>query len=84
MWGNGWGHHSTTHMDGSGWLWMISHSGIFVLLMVAVLVVGFFIANRHFSSRGRENVALTALGTRYAAGEIDQEEYLKKKIDLKR
>lgn len=84
MWGNEWGHHSASHMDGSGWFWMIGHSGIFLLLLIAVLVIGFYLASRLFLSKGREDVALAALGTRYAAGEIDQDEYLKKKADLKR
>jgi putative membrane protein len=71
--------------------------GILVLLVIAVLValaiVGIVLLVRHGKSSGKANgsalmpnvsQALTVLDERYAKGEIDDEEYTKKKEMLKK
>jgi putative membrane protein len=62
--------------------------GIFMLLFVAVIVIGVFFLVRmlmnksNTSDRTKENTALEILKQRYARGEISHEEFEKMKANL--
>jgi putative membrane protein len=60
-----------------GGLWMILAWAIPIIL--AVLLIRYFTDKRDTKS---EKAALEILEARYARGEIDQEEYLKRRADL--
>lgn len=81
--------------DHMGWGWMSGFHGLFWLLIAVVtaasLVVSFRLATRYggraeeasgSSSRGRWKTARDLLDARYARGEIDRSEYLKRKREL--
>lgn len=79
-WGMGWGWH---------WLGML----VFWLVPLIVVVVLVAVAIKYLFSRGARsdaglnegsNRALEVLEERYARGEINREEYLQKRDDLKR
>ena len=58
---------------------------IFMLLMMAVIVVGLVMAVRNLGGNGpvrHEDEALSILKKRYANGEIDQKEFEQKRKDL--
>ncbi|MEG3618699.1 SHOCT domain-containing protein [Magnetovibrio sp. PR-2] len=67
--------------DGSWWLPMGFH-GLFSLLIIGLLIYGIVLAVRSFTNGHTTNPALDALGSRYAAGELNREEYLQKKKDI--
>lgn len=70
MYNNGyWGHGFMS----SGWSWMIAIGA--VLLIVAVIYLS---VNRNKNQRSGYN-ALESLKTKYANGEITEDEYLKRK-----
>jgi putative membrane protein len=54
-----------------------------VVLLVIVLSVYMINRNKHNENRGSKESALDILDKRYANGEIDEEEYLNKKEQLK-
>ncbi|MBD3661386.1 MAG: SHOCT domain-containing protein, partial [Arenibacter algicola] len=54
----------------------------FSLLIIGLLIYGVVLAVRSFTKGSTGNPALDALGSRYAAGEIDRDEYLEKKKDI--
>lgn len=68
--------------DGWGMGWFMLH-GIGSLILVAVLVVAVVYLVRG-GSVGRHSSALDVLEERYARGEIDRDEYLQKKADLRK
>ncbi len=87
MWGpaDRWG-----HMDGwghmTGWGWIAGVAGILVLALLVVLLVSLI---RGTSGRGGpqplpSSRALDLLDERFARGEIDREEYLSRKSELKK
>jgi putative membrane protein len=68
------------HMDGGGWVMM----GI-VLLVIIVLVLGLvYFMVRDSSQRGGGSGPLDVLNHRFARGEIDEEEYQKRRDVLTR
>ncbi|MBL4615981.1 MAG: SHOCT domain-containing protein [Magnetovibrio sp.] len=87
MWNGSYNSHMMGFGDGGWWLPMGLH-GLFVLLIVGLIIYGVVLAVRSFSYAGPgahalpSNPALDALGARYAAGEIEREEYIAKKRDL--
>ncbi len=62
---------------GGGHMWLF---WILVLIAVAWLVA--IVARRAAGTSGRGNSALEILEQRYARGEIDRDEYLRKRLDL--
>mgnify|MGYP000745771518 CR=1 FL=1 len=81
MWNEGYGAHMTNFGDGWWFLPMGIH-GLFSLLIFGLLIYGVVLAVRSFSNNHKSNHALDALSSRYAAGDIDREEYIAKKKDL--
>jgi len=81
MWNEAYYPHMTGFGDGSWWLPMGFH-GLFSLLIIGLIIYGVVLAVRSFSHGPKTNSALDALGARYAAGEVDRDEYLAKKKDL--
>lgn len=85
-WGRGW----DGHMMGG---WMGPFAGLLWMIAVAAIVVGAILLIRYLwtvghgstpGARGGRSEALELLDKRYAAGEIEREEYLKRKEDLQR
>ncbi len=84
MWWNG-------PSSGSGWpwaWWMLAH-GIISLLFLALLIGAVIMLVRFMaggmnrpSFRKRRSPGLDVLEERYARGEIDRDEYLRKKRDI--
>ncbi len=80
MWGYG-------PMMGYGWRgmgWMMAANGVFwlaVLVLVAVLAYRLVRSGEHARHPGR-SAGLDLLDERYARGEIDREDYLRRKQDL--
>lgn len=81
MWNEGYGAHMTNFSDGWWFLPMGLH-GLFSVVIIGLLIYGVVLAVRSFSSGNVTDPALDALGSRYAAGDINREEYLAKKKDL--
>ncbi|PHS78546.1 MAG: electron transporter RnfE [Rhodospirillaceae bacterium] len=67
-----------------GSLWYMGFHGLFSLVIMGLLIYGVVAIIGHFSNSNSGNIdpALTALGERYAKGEINRDEYLEKKKDL--
>jgi putative membrane protein len=68
-------------MNGWGWAWMSLSMAIgvaVVALLVVLLVRGSTAADR----RPGQDDALTVLRRRYASGEIDQDEYRRRRTEL--
>ncbi|MCW9045230.1 MAG: SHOCT domain-containing protein [Alphaproteobacteria bacterium] len=76
-------HNTGTHMGGDGWFWSMGHFGFWGLIILLLIIGGVFLYRTNSVARNENDPALIALGTRYAAGDIDRDEYLKKKADLK-
>lgn len=74
--------------DGMGWGWFAGFHGIFGLLVMTLVIVGLFYLVRSISGVDGAHVEgptvhpRSALELRYAKGEIDREEYLRRKHDL--
>lgn len=81
MWNEGYYPHTMGFGDG-GWLLPMGVHGLFSLLLIGLLIYGAVVAVRYFSQGQSNDPALSALGERYAAGEIDRDEYLAKKKDI--
>jgi len=82
-----WNHGSYQHMGNfgeGGSLMFMGFHGLFSLVIIGLLIYGVVAVVRSFSSggSGASDPALTALGERYAKGEINRDEYLEKKKDL--
>lgn len=79
MYGGGYGH----HMFGFGGLWMIV---LWIAIFVgAVIVIKVFLDRGHSDSRQppeRGDTPLDILKKRYAAGEIDHDEFERRKRDI--
>ena len=74
---NGW------DMSGWGWAWMslwMMLGTVVAALLVVLLVRGTASSNR----RTEEDEALTTLRRRFASGEIDQDEYRRRRAELER
>lgn len=81
MWNEGYNSHLMGFGDG-GWLLPMGFHWIFSLLLIGLLTYGVVLAVRSFSQGSASDSALDTLGARYAAGEIDRDEYLAKKKDM--
>lgn len=81
MWNEGYYPHMMGFGDG-GWLLPMGVHGLFSLLLIGLLVYGVVVLIRHFSPKQSNDAAVSALGKRYAAGEIGRDEYLAKKKDI--
>lgn len=78
------------------WPWAMSVHGVFMLLLLALAVVGIVAIVRGVAREGSPsgvasepaegggNAAADALESRYARGEIDRNEYLEKRSELGR
>lgn len=53
-----------------------------ILIVIIGIAVYMIVNNKNVNNRNRSNSALNILNERYAKGEIDEEEYNKKKKDL--
>ncbi|MBI4183000.1 MAG: hypothetical protein HY521_03245 [Proteobacteria bacterium] len=76
-----WGH--------GGWWWAMGLHGLFWVLLIAVLVTALVLIVRGASGRGEREAAAggresarALLDARYARGEIEREDYLRRKQDL--
>lgn len=70
-----------------GWSWFPGVvMGIGILLLAAVVVAAIFIARRYPTARRNESTsdALLILRERYARGEIDEQEYQRRREQLLR
>ena len=80
-----WGSMGEYGMGGYG-LWgglvMVLFWGIIIILVIAV--VRWLMGDRHSQMHEHSNRALEILEERYARGEIEREEYLQRRDDLKR
>lgn len=73
--GNGWG--------GMGWGMLLG--GVFWILLIVLIIAGvvrFARSPRDVSERGRRSSGLDVLDERYARGELEREEYLRRKRDI--
>jgi putative membrane protein len=69
------------HHNGRGWVWVL------VVLLVVLLVAVTVLLVHHFSDGGRgtgRRAAEDLLAERFARGEIDEEEYRKRRDALRR
>ena len=77
------GWNDNTHMASGGWIWMAI---VMVCVVAAVIVVGFMLLRNGTSDRGVTNglpeSASDVLARRYAAGELDDEEYERRRNKL--
>jgi putative membrane protein len=68
-------------MDGGMWL-----APLFMIALLALLIAGIVALMRWMgagsSDRGRARTAREILDERYARGEIDREEYLRRRVDI--
>lgn len=81
MWNSGWTHHSMNGAEGS-WFGFMGMHGIFMVIL-AIFIIGFAIfLFRQSLKLARHDPALSALGARYAQGDLSRDEYLEKKKDL--
>ena len=84
--GFGWHMHDGRYMGGGAWgAWALLHS-IFWLLLILLIAILVFVVLRGLPGRdrskkddGTQSSALDQLDERYARGEIDRDEYLKRK-----
>lgn len=70
--------------DGHPAGWMIFHGAFWILLLAALLIGAVFLV-RSMRSGSKEHqgpTALDVLDQRYARGEIDRDEYLRRKSDI--
>ena len=69
--------------SGRGSWWMFPH-GLFSIIFLLLLIAGLIWFFRNLSGAGAKPVtsALTILEERYARGEIDREEFLRRKGDI--
>lgn len=87
MW-NDWGNHGMMGYDGTGWWSAMGLHGIAWVLFAALLILAAVALIRHpwrAGSPGPYAMAgdgLAVLERRYARGEIERDEYLRKKQDL--
>lgn len=81
MWNNSSYQYMTNLEDGGSLMYMGFH-GLFSLVIMGLLVFGVVLIVRNSSKNNDHEPAHNALGTRYAKGEIDREEYLTKKNDI--
>ena len=71
-----------------GWGWMSPFHFLVPILFLVLVVAGVFLVVRALSGPSggtaaeRRSTALDVLAERYARGEIDRDEYLKRKADL--
>ena len=79
-WGMGWGWHSLGAMV----FWLVPLLVVIVLVAVAIKYLFAGGARSNTVSRDDGSRALEVLQERYARGEINREEYLQKRDDLKR
>lgn len=91
QWGPGYGGmHSSWGgmMGGTGWIGMIIHLFIWVLLLIALILIVKWLfqsigsKEQGETQKGQPDRALNILKERYARGEIDREEFDQKKQDL--
>ena len=70
--------------DHSGWYWAMGVHGIVWLTLIALIVVAIvlFIRTSRRDLPGADNLAKSALDTRYAHGEINRGEYLERRRGL--
>ena len=75
-------------MMGDGWGWMPLH-GVFTLALLILIIVGIVALARslwgggsHGARGPHRSLGLDLLEERYAKGEIERDEYLRKKRDL--
>jgi len=75
-----WGH------MGGGWGWGMAAMGWLVMISVLALVIWAIVSSsrRPVDSSSSSNRARALLDERYAAGDIDRDEYLERKGDLER
>jgi len=80
MWNSDWSHHAM-YADGSWFSFWGMHGfvSLFFLLLVIALIIGLY---RMIRSERSQDPALSALGEKYAKGEISRDDYLQKKKDL--
>ena len=83
MWNHGGYQHTGSFGEGGSLMFMGFH-GLFSIVIIGLLIYGVVAIVGHFSKSGSNtsDPALTALGERYAKGEIERDEYLQKKKDL--
>ena len=66
---------------GGGWIMMI---GILLIIVVAVFaLIRYFPSTRQTDIKSSQSNAINILDERYAKGEITDEEYRKKKVEMK-
>lgn len=71
-------------MMGYGWSWIMM-VGVFVIVVLGIIALFRYLQNSsNSSSQTLGNSALDILNERYARGELSDEEYLKKKAEIKR
>ena len=77
---DGWGH------MGAGWGWGMAVMGLLVMISIIALVVWAIVSSsRRPTESGRSSDrALALLDERYAAGDVDRDEYLERRADLER
>ena len=66
------------HGYGGGMMWIF-----WILLLLALAVFVVILTRRQQNTNNRDKTALEILQDRYARGEIDRDEYLQKRDDLK-
>ena len=78
--GDGWGH------MGGGWGWSMAIMGMLLMISLVALVIWAIVSSsrRPVESSSSSNRALGLLDERYAAGDLDRDEYLERKGDLER
>lgn len=70
------------HM-GAGWWWLMGIGWLVFLALVAVVVVFFARQSRERSSRGAGGGAEALLDERFARGEVDEDEYRRRRSTLR-
>jgi len=71
------------HMDGWGWGMSVVGWLLMALIAVSVAWLVWSMTRNSESRRGRDGTPLEVLDERYARGEIDRDEYLQRKDDLR-
>jgi putative membrane protein len=71
-------------MDNFGWGWGMGFGWIFMILFWGLAILGIVALVKWLSGSGvpKQKTPLEILQERYARGEIDREEYQRKKTDL--
>jgi putative membrane protein len=83
MWNDGWTHDEMMGGAYGGWHWLFGFHGLLSIVFVAVIIFAVVALVRDSRRRDGESPAQSALGTRYAQGEISRDEYLETKRNLK-